>query len=490
MMRHRTLALALASSLLAPASLAGQSLADRIADAGNGTVSFTYATRDGVCGDGQTFIAEDGPGLSFTAYTVDGSVFMSDGESGFRSRCVAGPARVVATMSGGRASSLRVFVGPSGGRSGRDLGVVSTSEAARWLVSVARTAEGRSGREAMLAAGIADSVRLTPLLAPVARDRSLRTEVREQAIRWLARAGKRDGDPQADETLRAIAGDDSDGIAVRERAIRAIADTDGGDRYLRDLYARLDETALRERVLRALGEVPSDVNRRFLREVVLDTRQATPLRERALRALAEEAHDGATVRELYARLDDPALRERAVRLIGEAGDEESVRWLRNIISDASAPIEVRERAVRLIGEHGSTAELRALYPRLTEPVLRERIVRLAGEAGGSDDLTFLRAIMNDERESLGVRERALRSLAEGGLPTPELGRLYDSLGERALRERIVRLLAERGDRPARDKLFDIARGDSDREMRRFALRRLSEMGDPRARELIERTIEQ
>jgi hypothetical protein len=46
---------------------------------------------------------------------------------------------------------------------------------------------------------------------------------------------------------------------------------------------------------------------------------------------------------------------------------------------------------------------------------------------------------------------------------------------------LINLLAERGDRTARDKLAAIARNDPDQELRRRALKRLAESGDPRGR---------
>jgi hypothetical protein len=72
-------------------------------------------------------------------------------------------------------------------------------------------------------------------------------------------------------------------------------------------------------------------------------------------------------------------------------------------------------------------------------------------------------------------------LAESGTRTADLAGLYDTIADRELRVRLIKLLGERGDRAARDKLAAIARNDPDQDLRRQALKRLAETGDPRGR---------
>ena len=445
---RRTLLALLACSLVAPAAVRAQSLADRVSRARDGTVVFTYVSRDEVCGDGRGLIAEPSVGGGITIYSQDGSTTMTGpyGRMTGQDRCLRGPARVVLTVEDGRVIDLRPYVGPvATTEHATDLGTVSASEAARWLLDVARTAPERASRNAFLAAGIADSARLSPTLAAIARDRELRRDVRERALRWLSSAADREDDRASLGVVRTIVTDDGDSRDVRERAIRVAGEMDGGPEWLRSVYARLEEQTLRERVIRVVAEDPTSANLSWLRE------------------RARDANEGM------------AIRERAIRVLGEVGGSETSAWLRTLVYDESEVTSLRERAIRVLAERGDIAHLRSMYPRLREQSLRERILREVGAAGGDEGTAFLRRVALDSAEPDGLRDRALRMLAESGLPSADLVKLYDTLPERDLRVRLISLLAERGDRTARDKLESIAQSESDPELRRRAVKRLGEM---------------
>jgi hypothetical protein len=96
------------------------------------------------------------------------------------------------------------------------------------------------------------------------------------------------------------------------------------------------------------------------------------------------------------------------------------------------------------------------------------------EAGGTETMTWLRGIARDSKESSGLRERAVRSIAEGGAPTSDLVSLYDSISDRSIRDRLVNIFADRGDKTAREKLRSIATGDPDEDLRRRATRKLTD----------------
>jgi HEAT repeat protein len=136
--------------------------------------------------------------------------------------------------------------------------------------------------------------------------------------------------------------------------------------------------------------------------------------------------------------------------------------------------ELRERAIRSLAEQGDDAYLRSVYPKLDEESLRERVIRSMAEAGGSETTVWLTGIVRDPKESSALRERAVRSLAESGVPTADLIAIYDSVTDRDVRDRLVNILAERGDRAARDKLRSIATDDPDEDLRRRATRKLAE----------------
>jgi hypothetical protein len=300
-----------------------------------------------------------------------------------------------------------------------DLGTVDGQQAAAYLIATAAALPEQAARDAILAASIADGARVATPLVRMARDRSLPSPVREAALRWVARTAEREGDRAAMDGVRAIAADEADVTSVRERAIRNLGGRADDETFLRQLYGTISNRALQERIIRTLAEAGSSESRRWLRSVAESSREDAALRERSVRVLAEQWGDYAFLRELYPRATDGALRERILRVLGEGGRVEDMRWLRSVAANAD--------------------------------------------------------------ESTALRERALRVLSETGLPTRELAALYDSLGARALRERTINLLAERGDKTAIDKLNAIARTEEDPDLKRRALRKLLELKNDESR---------
>jgi hypothetical protein len=469
-------------------SAAVAQLPDRIGAAGNGVVVITYATRPSVCGDGYTIIVDDVESSSGSlVFSLEG---ISTGAWRGGGSCESGPARVYLTLRDHRVVAVRPTVGGGAGpAAARDLGTVAAADAAAFLLGVAGRGDEAIGRHAMLAAAIADSVRVAPRLAAMARDRELRPATREGALRWLARTAERDAyGAEAERVVRAIALDSTDVVSVRDRAIRATRREPAGESFLRELYGRVTESTLRDRIIRVLGESPTAATVAWLEALILNDNETVAARDRALRVLGDELSEPERVRMLYPRLRHDALKERAVRLVGAAGDAASERWLRALVEDAAEPVTARNRAIRVLAELGDYAHLRAAFARISESLLRERIITTVAEAGGAENTQFLRRVVATALEPVHLRERALRALAHSGLAATELIALYDSLPDRTLRARTINLLAERGGEAAFEKLGRIARDDPNPDLRRQAARRLAQSRDPRAQAFFERTL--
>jgi hypothetical protein len=468
-------------ALTAVAPLRAQRLTDRVAGAREGTVTFTYASRPEVCGDGRSIIVRQlGTESGVTIYSPDGMTSL-DSWNGPGPTCAHGPVRVRLSLRNGQVVALRPSVGWTGGAGGaKDLGTAGGQQAADYLLAVARTASEEVCYSAMFAAAIADSARVSATLLVIARDRSLRPANREQALKWVARTAPREGNDAAGAGVRAIAADETDNPDVRERAIRVLTHPED-DAFLRGLYGRLSLRALKERVIRVVAESQTPANLEWLERIARDDREPVDLRDRAIRVLGEELHEADRLRTLYPRLGHADLKDRVIRVVGEDGSEDALLWIETLAENRAEPHEARDRALRVLGEHGGVAYLRQIYGRLDDAELQDRVLREAGEAGGAENVQFLRAVVLDHGANMDVRDRALRELAGAGLGTAQLVALYDSVAGQDLRLRLVRLLAERGDAAARDKLAVIARQDPDPELRRKALRQLAEIGDPRGR---------
>jgi len=213
-MRASSLFLVVAAAGAVPA--AAQSLASRVARARDGEIRIAFAAREGICGDGATYIRDR---------TREGYI-MSRGWSndrGWRSRpCEDGPVRVALRVRDGQVRSARVYVGgdwSSRGESEQDLGMLGAAQAARDLIDLARNSETSGGEDLVFPATIADSVTIWPELMSLARDKSAASSSRKQAVFWLSQAA---GDKAA-EGLASLAEDDKEDRDVRNQAVFALS---------------------------------------------------------------------------------------------------------------------------------------------------------------------------------------------------------------------------------------------------------------------------
>lgn len=174
---HRITIVALLCAI-SPAS--GQSLAQRVASI-EGTVQVIYASRAGVCGDGRTTI---GNLLGRSTYYTSGAT-TDDRGNWPRRECVAGPARVAATVIGGEVTRLRAFVGPIPPSDFRTINA-SAAEVRDWLAGVIAGGSSGVASDAMLPLILADGGNPWPALLRVARDETRPLGVRRAALGWLS----------------------------------------------------------------------------------------------------------------------------------------------------------------------------------------------------------------------------------------------------------------------------------------------------------------
>lgn len=175
--------------VLVPLALGAQTpLADRIAGIRNGTVAFSANSRANVCGDGKTSFSDglSGPRTRF----YDGMLLTHGPWDNRVPPCDHGPMRITIRMVEGSVSTLRTVVASSTAApdSVRDLGLVSTADAGKYLSWLVRHGEGRVAESAMLPLVMLDSVARWPVLAEAAGDTTRLLRYRRRASDILARA--------------------------------------------------------------------------------------------------------------------------------------------------------------------------------------------------------------------------------------------------------------------------------------------------------------
>jgi hypothetical protein len=204
------------------AGAGGQALTDRILAVREGTVRLSYGVREGICGDGESFIRDRSRGEDNITTFDNGNSRWSG--KGWRNRpCEPGPARVAITKSDGEVTRFRLYVGGEWtGSTGNvtDLGLISAPVAARALVSLA--SRTYNADKAIFGAIIADSAVVWPELLALAKDTRVRTPTRKNAVFWLSQAA---GD-EATRGLSELAEDDDENREIRDQAVFALSQLD------------------------------------------------------------------------------------------------------------------------------------------------------------------------------------------------------------------------------------------------------------------------
>jgi hypothetical protein len=210
----RLFALIVVASLITR-EVKAQSIANRVASVRDGKVRMTFASRPEVCGGGN-WISRGGNNRMNWSNEMSSDVIYDE-------ECSHTPVRIVLHVDDGRVVKLTTYVG---GRwrpatSGTvDLGAVSTRDATSYLLSLA-SADTHVGREAIMPATLADSVKIWPQLFRIARTESLTSSTRRQAMFWLGQAASDAIGPERDRN--------SEDSEVKKSAVFALSQRRNGE---------------------------------------------------------------------------------------------------------------------------------------------------------------------------------------------------------------------------------------------------------------------
>jgi hypothetical protein len=188
-----------------PAGLAAQDLIHRVAGMNEAGIRLSFAARPGVCGNGDRGI----------------TILDNEDSEDWVGDCDRSPVRVALRIRSGRVIQASTHVGghwrpAAAGTS--DLGTLPARDAASALLALAEHAQDDAGN-LIMAATLADSATVWPTLARMARDTSLPSETRKQAVFWLGQAAG----GAATRGLDSIARDTTGDIEVRKHAIFALS---------------------------------------------------------------------------------------------------------------------------------------------------------------------------------------------------------------------------------------------------------------------------
>ena len=193
-------------------------------------------------------------------------------------------------------------------------------------------------------------------------------------------------------------------------------------------YSADDE--IREKALFALAQQDDERAAATMRAVIQDPSMPNELRGNAIFWLGQNdsPSTNAYMRELYASLDDDELREQVLFAVSQSDDPANGKWLVDIATDRSQPMELRKNALFWAGQSGV----------------------------GVEDLLAMWSLDLDHE----------------------------------MKEQLVFVYSQSDEPAALDKLFEIARTETDKELRENAIFWLGQSDDPRVTEFLDELITQ
>lgn len=316
------------------------------------------------------------------------------------------------------------------------------------------------------------------------------------------------GDAEAARQLQAEAaqsgsGCDREEVSVRAEALAALGQMDlaAAMPAVRKVLAKRDECTveLRRRALYLLGREPQPERLQLIVDVAKHDPDAG-IRGDAMQWIARVAGDQATplLEELLRTSTDERSQRSAINALGALDTDAARRAVRSLVERTDVPERVRIEAITALTRTRSDrqpaaddlAYLRALYPRMESQRLKEAVLTAVSRVGTAENQQFLWTIVRNTAEPTALRGTAMQRLGTmSSVNVEDLAKFYDVADARSLREQVLRALYERKEPEAVDKMMEIARKDTDPQIRRYAITLLARRNDPRAAKLLQELID-
>lgn len=245
------------------AAAGAQDIAARARAVGDGTLRFSYAVKEGVCGNGNGNISH-----------VNGNNRNWIKNNGVRNRsdleCEPGPARVALDVRRGQVVDLRFYVG---GRwrttedRTEDIGTVPAPVASEYMQSLIEDGPDNLAKEAFVPAIVADAPDPYTTMLRVAKDDRRSRSIRSSAVFWL---GQGAGEVATRELSNMVASDTVD-REVRQQAVFALSQQRGDaavDALIRVVRTNRDPE-LRKSALFWLGQTGSPKALALIEELIM-----------------------------------------------------------------------------------------------------------------------------------------------------------------------------------------------------------------------------
>lgn len=315
------------------------------------------------------------------------------------------------------------------------------------------------------------------------------------------------GDRQAEADLRREApqngGCDREAVSVRAEALGALGQMDmqAAMPAVKKVLANRDECTveLRRRALYMVGRQGGPEAGSIILDIAKNDTDAG-IRGEAMRWLPRVAGENAipTLEEMVRTSTDEQSQRSAVAALASIDSDRARKAVRTLIERNDVREAIRYDAIISLSreKEGRTvsaddiAYLRSLYTKLETPRLREAVLTSVSRIDTPETAQFLLGVARTETENTSLRATALSRLGRMTVPTlNDIAKLYDVADARTLREQILYALYQRKEPEAVDKMIEIARKDTDPQIRRTAISLLARRNDARAKQVLNELVE-
>ena len=350
-----------------------------------------------------------------------------------------------------------------------------------------------------LALNILNESRAT--LATLRTNQDAQVDVNALRARVLAALASRGNDRARDELQREFreqSSCDPEEMAVKAEALGALGQMDAASAMpvVKKILARRDECTkeLRRRALYVVGRQNGPEATSIILDVARNDTESS-IRAEAMRWLPRVAGDNAVpqLEEMLRTSTDEATQRSIVNTLNAMDSERSRRAVRAIIERADASERVRQEAIssflRERNDRQPTSEdqnyIRGLYSKLESARLRDAVLQSLSRVESTENQQFMMGIVRNQNETPSLRAAALSRLGRmESVSVADIAKVYDVADTRSLREQVIYGLSQRKENQAVEKIIEIARKDTDPQIRRAAINALSRSNNELAKKFL------
>jgi len=284
---------------------------------------------------------------------------------------------------------------------------------------------------------------------------------------------------------------------TQSAALNALLQMDGDKALpiLKKVLARRDEgsVCLRRKAVFLVSQHEGPETERIL----LDAARTDPdgeVREQAVQWLSQVDSPAAVAAldSILRSADDPALQDKAIFALSQQDSPRARQALKDFALRAAVSSDLRQKAIFWIGQGDDPDRLgflKTLYVQLKDQDSREKILFSISQIDGRESQRWLLQVAGDVNEGIELRKKALFWVGQSDIAATELFTLYEKMPSREMKDQLIFVYSQRDEKAAVDKLFEIARTETDRELRKKAIFWLGQSDDPRVPAFLEKLLD-